>query len=92
MSTFLALGFTLDQVIAMTTFLPGKVIDRNDKLGTLQIGAPADVSVLELTEAPTRFVDTFGQVREGQSHLRAGPTIARGERSGRSAAAATIQR
>jgi dihydroorotase len=56
MGTFLALGFTLDQVIAMTTSFPGRVINRNDKLGTLQIGAPAEVSVLELTEAPARFV------------------------------------
>ena len=41
MSKFMALGFTLEQVVAMATINPAKVINRAPKLGTLQIGAPA---------------------------------------------------
>src|ERR1700694_4120997 len=48
MSKFLNMGCTLEQVVAMATLNPGKVINRGAKLGTLQIGAPADVSVLEV--------------------------------------------
>src|SRR5258708_1934538 len=43
MSKFLSLGFTLEQVVAMATINPAKVINRAPKLGTLQIGAPGDV-------------------------------------------------
>src|SRR5439155_13268717 len=44
MSKFLGLGFTLDQVIAMATVNPAKVINRVPKLGTLQVGAPGSWS------------------------------------------------
>ena len=37
------MGFTLEQVVAMTTINPAKVINRIPKLGTLQMGAPAKV-------------------------------------------------
>ena len=38
------LGFTLEQVVAMATVNPAKVINRVPKLGTLQVGAPGDVA------------------------------------------------
>ena len=44
MSKFLNMGFTLEQVVAMATTNPAKIINRIPKLGTLQVGAPADVS------------------------------------------------
>ncbi|MEA2697017.1 MAG: dihydroorotase [Myxococcales bacterium] len=78
MSKFLNLGFTLDQVIAMTTVNPAKVIGRVAKLGTLQAGAPADVSILELVEAPVHFVDTRNNARDGQKYLRPVQTVRAG--------------
>jgi dihydroorotase len=48
MSKFLGLGFTLEQVIAMATSAPAKIINRAPKLGTLQIGAPGDVAIMQL--------------------------------------------
>ena len=74
MSKFLALGVPLDQVIAMATCRPAKIIDRVPLLGTLRIGAPADVAILELVEGPVTFVDTKGHERRG--------TCAPGDRSG----------
>lgn len=83
MSKFLALGFTLEQVIAMATAAPAGVINRADKLGTLQVGAPGDVSVLKLVERPVSFVDTRRNTRAGQAFLRPVQTIAAGVPFGR---------
>src|SRR5437867_2281844 len=47
MSKFLGLGFSLEQVVAMATVNPAKVIGLMPKLGTLQVGAPGDVPIME---------------------------------------------
>jgi dihydroorotase len=83
MSKFLNLGFTLEQVIAMATANPARVIGRLPKLGTLQVGAPGDVSILELVEGPVRFVDTRKNERDGKVHLRPAQTVAGGVPFGR---------
>ena len=70
MSKFLSLGFTLEQVVAMATAAPAKVINRAPKLGTLQIGAPADVAIMDLVQGPVSFVDTRNNTRTGQAYLR----------------------
>jgi dihydroorotase len=83
MSKFLNMGFPLEQVVAMTTVNPAKLIGRVDKLGTLQIGAPADVSILELVEHPVTFVDTRGNERLGQRYLKPVQTVRAGRPFGR---------
>jgi dihydroorotase len=83
MSKFLSLGFTLEQVVAMATINPAKVINRAPKLGTLQIGAPADVAIMELVEAPTSFVDTRNNARNGRASLRPVQTVTAGVAFGR---------
>jgi dihydroorotase len=70
MSKFLNMGFSLEQVVAMATAAPAKVINRGAKLGTLQLGAPADASLLEIVEGPVEFVDTRNNKRQGKVHLR----------------------
>src|SRR5204862_4273197 len=70
MSKFLNMGLTLEQVVAMATVNPAKVINRAPKLGTLQVGAPADVSLLEVVEGPVEFVDTRNNKRQGKIHLK----------------------
>ena len=44
MSKFLNLGMSLEQVVTLSTAAPAQAINRVPKLGTLQIGAPADLS------------------------------------------------
>jgi dihydroorotase len=83
MSKFLNMGFPLEQVVAMTTTNPARLIGRVDKLGTLQVGAPADVSVMEMVEQPTTFVDTRRNERQGQRFLRAVQTVRAGRPFGR---------
>src|SRR3984893_11005822 len=50
MSKFMAMGYTLEQVVTMTTTAPAKIINRAPKIGTLQIGAPGDVAIMDLVE------------------------------------------
>ena len=70
MSKMIGLGFSLAEVITMTTATPARVIGRIPKHGTLQIGAPADLSILEIVDGPVSFVDTRSNKREGKMHLR----------------------
>jgi dihydroorotase len=83
MSKFLTLGYTLPQVVAMATAAPARVIARVPKLGTLQPGAPADLSILELVDGPVSFVDTRNNKREGKQYLRPAGTIVAGVAFGR---------
>ena len=83
MSKFLNMGFSLEDVIGLATVNPAKVIDRIDKLGTLQIGAPGDVSILELVEEPVTFVDTRENERQGDRYLRPVTAVAAGVPFGR---------
>ncbi len=78
MSKFLNLGYTLEQVVAMSTINPARVIDRLPKLGTLQIGAPGDVSIFDLIEGHVSFVDTRDNKREGKLHLKPVHTVRAG--------------
>jgi dihydroorotase len=83
MSKFMGLGFTLEQVVAMATVNPAKIIDRMPKLGTLQIGAPGDVAIMELVEGPVAFVDTRNNRREGRAQLKPVQTVTAGVPFGR---------
>ena len=83
MSKFLNMGFTLEQVIALATSAPARVIGRVPKLGTLQTGAPADIAVFELVEGPVSFVDTRNNKRDGKVYLKPSATIAGGVVFGR---------
>ena len=46
----------------LATSNPAGVVARIPKHGTLQIGAPADLSILELVEGPVSFVDTRNNI------------------------------
>ena len=83
MSKFLGLGFSLEDVVKMATVNPAKIINRMPKLGTLQVGAPGDVSIMELVEGPVSFVDTRNNRREGRTYLKPVQTVAAGVAIGR---------
>ena len=83
MSKFLNMGLSLEQVVAMATATPAKIINRAPKLGTLQPGAPADISLLEVVEGPVEFVDTRNNKRQGKVHLKPAGTVLAGVPFGR---------
>ncbi len=83
MSKFMALGFSLEQVVSMATAAPAKIINRAPKIGTLQIGAPADVAIMEAVEGPVTFVDTRNNKRDGKMLLKPVQTVVNGVPFGR---------
>jgi dihydroorotase len=83
MSKFMAMGFSLEQVVSMATIAPAKIINRAPKIGTLQPGAPADVAILEMVEGPVTFVDTRNNKRDGKVLLKPAQTVINGVPFGR---------
>jgi len=59
MARFLGMGFTLEQVIAMSTVNPARAIGEDGRLGSLAVGRQADVSVLEVREGRWVVYDTL---------------------------------
>jgi len=70
MSKFMALGFPLEQVVRMASAVPAGIINRLPKLGTLQVGAPGDASIVEIVNGPVEFVDTRNNKRSGNAYIR----------------------
>ena len=83
MSKFMTLGYSLEQVVTMATTAPAKIINRAPKIGTLQIGAPGDVAIMELVEGPVTFVDTRNNKRDGKVYLKPIQTVINGVPFGR---------
>ena len=64
MSRFLAMGFTLDQVVTMSTLNPAKALGLDDRLGSLNAGKQADISVLEVVDGDWVVYDVLGNSRK----------------------------
>jgi len=79
MSRFFILGLTLDQVIEMTTINPARVLGEEQRRGSLGIGMPADISILELTEGEFPFFEGItGKTVKGNRLLAPKLTIKSG--------------
>ena len=57
----------LDQVIARATVNASRTFEVFRDRGTLNVGAPADVALLELRDGTFEFLDNFGNKRTGAS-------------------------
>jgi serine/threonine-protein kinase len=70
----------LDQVVARATVNASRVFPLFNDRGTLNVGAPADVAVLELREGVFEFVDNYGNKRTGRQRLFPSGTVLGGKR------------
>jgi dihydroorotase len=80
LSKFLDFGMTLDQVIARATVNASRIFDVFRDRGTLNVGAPADVAILELRQGSFEFVDNYKNIRTGRERLFPGGTVLAGKR------------
>ena len=66
MAFFLVLGFSVEEVIGMTTSAPAAAAGIADRAGDLSEGKPADVTVLELKAGRYKLTDVDGVSRTGR--------------------------
>src|SRR4051812_7976779 len=80
MSKFLMFGMSINQIIACATVYPARIFPAFDDRGTLNIGAPADVSIMELRNGTFEFVDNYKGTRTGKQRLFPIATVLNGKR------------
>jgi dihydroorotase len=78
MDKFLAMGMSVDDVIAKSTWAPAKEIHR-EELGNLSVGAPADVAVLGMRKGSFGFWDMNGGRMAGTQKLECELTVRAGK-------------
>ena len=66
---YLELGFSLDDVVRMTTITPARFLRIEDRAGSLALGRDADVSVVEVVEGRWELTDATGVSRIGSKAL-----------------------
>jgi dihydroorotase len=64
MDKFLAMGMSVDSVIARATWNPAREI-KHEELGNLSPGSPADVAVLRVEHGKFGFTDMYGARLDG---------------------------
>ena len=79
MTRFLALGFTLPQVVTMCTANPAKAIGAEQRLGKLEVGRQADVSVLDLQDGDWMVYDILGSGLRANRAFTPHVTLKRGQ-------------
>ena len=77
MSKFLAMGMSLDAVIACATWHPAREI-HHEELGHLSIGSPADIAVLRLVDGHFGFIDSASRRFRGKQKLIGEMTLREG--------------
>jgi dihydroorotase len=78
MSKFLAMGLSVDDVIAKTTWNPAREI-HHEELGHLSVGAVADVAVLRVQPGEFGFTDMYGARMNGQRKFICEMTVRNGK-------------
>jgi dihydroorotase len=75
---FLAMGQTIPQVVAEMTWNPAHEI-KQDQLGHLSVGAPADITVLSVEQGKFGFVDMYNTKLMGTQKLICQLTVRAGK-------------
>jgi dihydroorotase len=82
MSKFLGYGMSVADVVACNTANAAKMFPAFADRGTLAVGGPADVAVLELRDGNFEFLDNFDNKIAGRQRLFAAATVVNGIRVG----------
>jgi dihydroorotase len=80
MSKLFGYGMTLDQAVARVTVNPARIFPLFNDRGTLNVGAPADVALLELRKGDFEFLDNYKNTIKGSQRLFPSGTVLGGKR------------
>src|SRR5579859_5988245 len=79
MAKFMSIGYSLADVVRMTTVNAARGIALGDQLGAIAIGRAADLSIFDVVEGNWKFTDTLKQEFTGTQALVPVHTIRNGE-------------
>jgi dihydroorotase len=80
MSKLFGYGMTVSEAIARATVNASRIFPLFNDRGTLNVGAPADVALLELREGRFEFIDNFKNTITGRQRLFPTATVLAGKR------------
>jgi dihydroorotase len=83
MSKLFGYGMTVSEAIARATVNPSRVFPLFNDRGTLNVGAPADVALLELREGTFEYLDNYKNTITGRQRLVPAGTLLAGRRIAR---------
>jgi dihydroorotase len=81
LSKFLAVGLPLDRVIACATSNAANTFPAFKGFGSLRVGSPADVAVMDLQQGSFEFEDNYKGKRTGRSKLVTTAAVFGGKRA-----------
>lgn len=79
MAKFMAIGYSLADVVRMTTVNAAAAAGLADTAGTLAVGRTADITILDVTEGDFRFTDTRKEAFSGRYGITPVHTVRAGE-------------
>src|SRR5258706_7039305 len=80
MSNLLSLGMTFDDVLLRTTSNPARIVNRIPGMGTLAVGAPADIALLAIEDGQFQLVDSQKNAVTAKQRIASRLTIFKGNR------------
>lgn len=80
MTKFLHLGMSFDDILVRSTAAPARVVNRVEGLGTLAVGAPADVALLAMEDGQFQLTDSQRNTVTTPRRIVSRLTICRGRR------------
>jgi dihydroorotase len=80
MSKMMYLGMSFDDVLLRTTSAPAKIVNRVTGMGTLNVGAPADVAVLSIEDGAFPLVDSQRNTVTAKQRVVSRLTICKGKK------------
>lgn len=80
MSKLLMFGMPLTNVLACATTYPARAFRAFEDRGTLNVGAPADIAIMDLREGNFEFIDNYEGTRTGRQRLFPFATVLAGKR------------
>jgi dihydroorotase len=80
LSKYLFLGLSFDQAMELGTTRPARAVNLDPHIGTLQVGADADIAITELREGPVTLTDARGATRQGNQLILPVVTLRGGRR------------